>query len=1105
MSGNASQPTQDTPNASDSSAEMTTEAIPQHQLSTSEQAKMQITTSLEFVQRTLWAIINPAPKTKQHLENVRESIKLVSQIYDYIDKSSGPESPDNQTTASTTEPLMPLAWEQRFAKLEEMVTAACSQRSYSQVAQQNVQRPIIQAPTAQLPQAVPTLTLKLDCLEDANLSANGLKQTIIDSIPARNGDAGVDRMRLLGQKSLLIVTRDEESKAYLEAQIKDKLKHICKIGQPFYKMPTVRIEGLQNSDSKEELKEHLDRKFPEYSDKIKVVLLHKIKSGNQQAAIVRVPKELYSKMMEEPELSIASLALDADGIFYEDSMLLNLPTSATYEINRISRLPPPYPSRCHYYNKRRCVVDCNFKEETKHSCTNALFYRRQLMKYCAIDLTACSRKCDMKEECHSVTYKLSRAELTAARSSMLNVLVSMRLTFLDLLPPRTETSVSETPCFTFTSFIIYVSGITGLWYGLSAQALKQIAIRLKSRHINALVSCLLVLSAVLHCIIESAAYFKYPTASLTTYESKDEIPNPKLSLRYALHYAFDGESLKAQQLTQFHDGFKLGMTMFDPLNSCEIYYDSRNISSLNWNTMIDLLGLTLSLAPEYPTLYSSQLRLKYPPNRLFVLYRQEKGFLPEYQISHTAPGNGLETKANYVSMDNHSHTYQVRHSKLLPPPYASMCYNYPTSVESCLNRCLRETNYQMNKKLHYTAQTVLDDTRDISNGKTVNDTQVQQTCIKVCNKPNCETFAFQRSSQPRKARDRKNLAELRGHVSMQFLGYDLSEWFLFTMYTLLSFAALLGNSVIFSVIMRDKKISNTYKLIVNQCVTDTICGLIYNPSWVLCSSWAVALGNGTGGVICESFAVIQVGTFFVSAYNMAVIAFDRYLKLYYPASKGLKASRYVPLTWIFGLVAGVFNSFHFQFFEFFTPYRLVGCRKSFPINVEFFGKRYNYLLVFFLTNGSLALVAFAYYKVMKKIRERKTIGELSRARSYHHEEAKMRTTYMLMTTVAAYISLCGPLFLSYAIDHYIVRLMPECTTATVFPVWFLVIFFLAISSTAVNPIIFCYFNLEIRKQFKAVVKQLCGLESRGEEDKSPQAKIHSLYFHSNTNATSLAA
>ncbi|KAI1291827.1 Chemokine XC receptor 1 [Halotydeus destructor] len=337
---------------------------------------------------------------------------------------------------------------------------------------------------------------------------------------------------------------------------------------------------------------------------------------------------------------------------------------------------------------------------------------------------------------------------------------------------------------------------------------------------------------------------------------------------------------------------------------------------------------------------------------------------------------------------------------------------------------------------------------------------------------------------------------------MLLWGYELSEWSSLVTYPLLSLFAMIGNSVILAVILEGKKISNTYKLIINQCVADTVCGFVYHPLWIVCSSWAVSLGNGTGATICDLFNLVQVGTFFVSAYNMAVIAMDRYLKLYYPMSDGLKASTYVPMTWVFGMLSAAINSFHFSVGEFFTPYRLIGCRKSFPVKIEFLEKRYNYLFVFVFTNGCLSLVAFAYYKVVMKIRQRQTVGKVSQEKSTQRDEAKMRTTYMLITTAVAYIVLCGPLFSAFAIDYYIYKLLPECSAAAVLPSWFMFVYFCAVSSTAVNPVIFCYFNLEIRKQFKKVVKRLFGLESRSHKPLA-QDRSNSFFFHSTTNVNSI--
>ncbi|KAI1286617.1 hypothetical protein HDE_10840 [Halotydeus destructor] len=268
-------------------------------------AKTQANYMLDGIVTVLAKCMEIPNMKKQNYLDLKQAIEYKFRLEQYINSTPEPSEQEQcrcRNKDSTQELPETYDWEKRFDKLEQLIVSSCAQRSYSSVTQQHVQ-PSVSQPQRTTPlQAAPTLTLKVDCLDDANLGAEGLKQKIIDSIPVRDGDGGVNRMRLLGKKSLLIVARDEDAKAYLENQIQDKLKDVCRIGQPFYKMPTVRFEGLHNNDSGEELKEHICRKFPEHSEKIKVILLHKLKSGDEQAAIVRVPKEVYKELMIMPVL-----------------------------------------------------------------------------------------------------------------------------------------------------------------------------------------------------------------------------------------------------------------------------------------------------------------------------------------------------------------------------------------------------------------------------------------------------------------------------------------------------------------------------------------------------------------------------------------------------------------------------------------------------------------------------------------------------------------------------------------------------------------------------------------------------------------------------------
>ncbi|KAI1299786.1 hypothetical protein HDE_03706 [Halotydeus destructor] len=191
---------------------------------------------------------------------------------------------------------------QRFERLEAIVASKFTTPSYSEVAKAQLERESATSIEVKPIQAVPTLALKLDITDGVTLIPQGLEEALKETIPTRHRDGGVSRRRFLGKKSLLIVTRDVEAKSYLESQIRTKMKDLCSTSEPFYKMPTVKIEGLDNHDSGEELKAVLQHKFPQHAEKMKIIFLHKTHSGNQQTAIVRVTKEIYANLVTTGEL-----------------------------------------------------------------------------------------------------------------------------------------------------------------------------------------------------------------------------------------------------------------------------------------------------------------------------------------------------------------------------------------------------------------------------------------------------------------------------------------------------------------------------------------------------------------------------------------------------------------------------------------------------------------------------------------------------------------------------------------------------------------------------------------------------------------------------------
>ncbi|KAI1297447.1 hypothetical protein HDE_04561 [Halotydeus destructor] len=170
---------------------------------------------LQIVSSLLNRLIAENAIAGTHLESTQEAAAMANRLYDFYSRTDVPQ------------PMTSSSWEQRFEKLENLVATRLG--SYSAVTQRRLQ-PTMSPPPRRTSQASPSLTIKLDCLESANLGSDGLRQEIIDKIPSRNGDGGVNRMKPLGPKSLLIVMRDEDSKNYLVSEIEKKLKDRCTLG-----------------------------------------------------------------------------------------------------------------------------------------------------------------------------------------------------------------------------------------------------------------------------------------------------------------------------------------------------------------------------------------------------------------------------------------------------------------------------------------------------------------------------------------------------------------------------------------------------------------------------------------------------------------------------------------------------------------------------------------------------------------------------------------------------------------------------------------------------------------------------------------------------------
>jgi len=304
--------------------------------------------------------------------------------------------------------------------------------------------------------------------------------------------------------------------------------------------------------------------------------------------------------------------------------------------------------------------------------------------------------------------------------------------------------------------------------------------------------------------------------------------------------------------------------------------------------------------------------------------------------------------------------------------------------------------------------------------------------------------------------------------------YTWSEWIIFFCYIVLGLVGAVGNGFILLVIRRRKLRTTTMSLIANQAVSDLSCGLIYLSLWALCSEKVVSSGL-TGLTTCEVAYTIKVTTFFVSVFTMVIISIDRFRKLcYYPSKNlGLSTQNCIIIIWIAGLATSVLCMFHFRVSLFFTSERLVGCRLAYKVeNVPFFELHYNFLLIILISGiAPLLITTYMYYRIVKKLKDRQVVGtqvDNNQSEAIFNKNRK-RTIHMLISTLVFYFLLCGPIYANFFISYFIVRILPEdCGPGTHEALFYLIAYFLSVTSICVNPVIYCYYNSEFRGEAKRI-------------------------------------
>lgn len=279
--------------------------------------------------------------------------------------------------------------------------------------------------------------------------------------------------------------------------------------------------------------------------------------------------------------------------------------------------------------------------------------------------------------------------------------------------------------------------------------------------------------------------------------------------------------------------------------------------------------------------------------------------------------------------------------------------------------------------------------------------------------------------------------------------------------------AVIANLFVCYVIIKFKRNSQTYLLIASQCFSDFLYGLMGFTMYLFCSE-SFATQCRLKLFLCEITGCIIVASFAISALSMTAIAYDRFMRLYFPYRKKPSINQTILLIiaiYVTGLILTFQTLVGFKYLLL-LPLGEPRCVVSFEelAHVEFYQKLYGYWLYNITCCYIPAIATGALYTaVVWKIRKLKVIGGATDARLRNSQEKRAKNVKMLVTIVASYYLLTCPF--GVAVQYGIMKTGENSTcegpTKELWPVLRLI----SLISAIINPFILYYYNEWFRNSF----------------------------------------
>ncbi|KRX81138.1 Tachykinin-like peptides receptor 99D [Trichinella sp. T6] len=284
--------------------------------------------------------------------------------------------------------------------------------------------------------------------------------------------------------------------------------------------------------------------------------------------------------------------------------------------------------------------------------------------------------------------------------------------------------------------------------------------------------------------------------------------------------------------------------------------------------------------------------------------------------------------------------------------------------------------------------------------------------------------------------------------------------------------AIGGNSIVIWIVLAHKQMRTvTNYFLLNLALADASISLFnvcFNFVYILYYNWWF------GDLYCYFSNLMGVAPTCASVFTLMSMSVDRYVAIMNPLRKRMsrhKTIATIVVIWIAAFLCALpmfLHSYTKKFFFENGDKRSVCYADNYPdgdakTSAQF--KIYNYFLLFITYILPLGVLSFTFIRMARVLWGGKTIGE-------HRQESQIcakRKVVKMLTVVGSLFMVC---WLPYHIYFtFLVPLFAEMDFLTAQHVY-MSMYWLAMSSTVVNPIIYCWMNSRFRTGFRYIFRWL---------------------------------